>query len=200
VREALLALFGEVRTRTWSDEVLLVLQRRAGGTAAPTTELIVREARHSDAPAYERDIGTETAGRVAERLSRPGASCWIAETGGHMVHASWVETKAAWVGEIERLLVVPPGDAYIYQSFTRPEMRGRGIYPAVLTTLSERLGSRGINCLWIAVEATNPASLRAIQKSGFTHVFEIAFQHRFGRIQVSVPDGVAPSFEKKPPS
>jgi ribosomal protein S18 acetylase RimI-like enzyme len=101
------------------------------------------------------------------------------------------------VGEIERVFIVPPGDAYIYESFTRPEMRGRGIYPAVLSTISERLGAQGVRCLWIAVEATNLSSLRAIQKAGFAFAFEIGLRRRLGRTEVSIPDGVAPGFRRR---
>jgi RimJ/RimL family protein N-acetyltransferase len=193
----LLAEAGELRARTWSDAILIVLQRPAGGTAATVPDVSIREADASDARAYERDIGTDLAATVVTRLSEPTSSCWIAETGGRMVHSSWVATESAWVGEIERVFIVPPGDAYIYESFTRPEMRGRGIYPAVLLTISERLGAGSVRRLWIAVEATNPSSLRAIQKAGFISAFEIGLRHRFGRSQVRIPPGAVPGFRKR---
>jgi GNAT superfamily N-acetyltransferase len=127
----------------------------------------------------------------------PDASCWIADEGGRLVHASWVATQAAWVGEAARCFIVPPGDAYIYESFTRPEMRGRGVYPAVLTTISQTLGERGTGVLWIAAETTNHASLRAIHKAGFVHSFEVSVRRRGGRVDVVVPPGVPPQLVER---
>jgi ribosomal protein S18 acetylase RimI-like enzyme len=100
------------------------------------------------------------------------------------------------MGEAERLFLVPSGDAYIYESFTRPEMRGRGVYPAVLATLSERLGARGIARLWIAAETTNAPSLRAIEKAGFSEAFRIEVVRRLGRVEVRMPSGVAPQLRE----
>jgi ribosomal protein S18 acetylase RimI-like enzyme len=174
------------------DTVLVVLQRPTGGSASEVPALSIREARDEDAAAYERDIGTDLADRVRQRLASPGSSCWIALRGSRIVHASWVVTQSAWVGEADRFFVVPPGDAYIYESFTAPNMRGRGVYPAVLTTIAARLGDRDLTKLWIAAERTNHSSLRAIEKAGFTHTFEIEIRRRWGRTEVTVPPGIEP--------
>jgi GNAT superfamily N-acetyltransferase len=190
------AELANLRVRLWSDLVLVVLERSAGGVAAPLPEIEIREAGPEDAPAYQTDIGTDPAATVVQRLSAPGSSCWVARAEGRIVHASWVETVAAWMGEAERLFLVPSGDAYIYESFTRPEMRGRGVYPAVLATLSERLGARGIARLWIAAETTNAPSLRAIEKAGFSEAFRIEVVRRLGRVEVRMPSGVAPQLRE----
>jgi GNAT superfamily N-acetyltransferase len=116
--------------------------------------------------------------------------------GSRIAHASWVATQSAWVGEADRSFVVPPGDAYIYQSFTTPEMRGKGVYPAVLNTISARLGARGIAKLWIAAERTNHSSLRAIEKAGFSRTFEIEVRRRWGRTKVSVPPNIEPGLRE----
>jgi GNAT superfamily N-acetyltransferase len=173
-----------------------VLVRPAGGSPSELPALSIREARDEDAGAYERDIGTDLAATVRRRLATPGSSCWIAVRGNRIVHSSWVATRSAWMGEAGRFFVVPRGDAYIYESFTRPEMRGRGIYPAVLTTISSRLGARDIARLWIAAEATNHSSLRAIEKAGFARTFEIRVRTRAGRTEVTVPSGVEPELRE----
>lgn len=156
----------------------------------------IREAEPADASAYERDVGTDLAATVKSRLASPTSSCWLAEKDGGIVHSSWMETEAAWVGEADRFFVVPSGDAYIYQSFTRPEMRGQGVYPAVLRTISARSASRGIRRLWIAAERTNLSSLRAIEKAGFVRSFEIVVRRRLGRTVVTVPAGAEPQLRE----
>ncbi|MEA2508282.1 MAG: hypothetical protein QOG21_364 [Actinomycetota bacterium] len=178
------------------DTVLVVLQRPAGGSGADIPGFSIREARDEDAAAYERDIGTDLAATVNQRLASSGSSCWIALSGGRIVHGSWVATKSAWVGEADRFFMVPPGDAYIYESFTAPEIRGQGVYPAVLAIVSARLAARGISRLWIAAETTNHSSLRAIQKAGFTRSFEIGVRRRWGRTDVTVAEGAEPQLRK----
>jgi GNAT superfamily N-acetyltransferase len=171
------------------DTVLVVLQRPTGGSEGGVPGLGIRQAEPTDGVAYERDIGTEIAATVRSRLSSPTSSCWLAEKEGVIVHASWMETRIAWVGEAQRFLVVPAGDAYIYESFTRPEMRGQGVYPAVLRTISSRTATQGIRRLWIAAEATNQPSLKAIEKAGFVRSFEIEVRRRWGRTVVTTPPG-----------
>jgi GNAT superfamily N-acetyltransferase len=196
LRAAAGAELAAARDRVRFDTVLVVLVRPAGGSPPESPALSIREARDEDATTYERDIGTDLAAAVRRRLASPGSSCWVAVQGSRIVHASWVATQSAWVGEADRFFVVPPGDAYIYQSFTTPDMRGQGVYPAVLNTISARLGARGIAKLWIAAEKTNHSSLRAIEKAGFTRIFEIEVRRRWGRSRVSVPPGIEPELRE----
>ncbi|MDP9222950.1 MAG: GNAT family N-acetyltransferase [Actinomycetota bacterium] len=172
-----------------------MLVRPAGGSLPVTEGIEVREATADDAAAYERDIGSDPAPAFRLRLSRPGSTCWLALMDTMIVHASWVETEAAWMGEVARYFVVPPGDAYIYESFTRPEVRGRGLYPTVLRTIAAALGSRGTRRLWIAAEETNRPSLRAIEKAGFAPAFGITMSRRWGRTRVAVSGEAEPRLE-----
>jgi GNAT superfamily N-acetyltransferase len=158
----------------------------------------IREAKPADASAYERDIGTDLAATVRSRLASPTSSCWLAEKDGRLVHSSWMETEAAWVGEADRFFMVPSGDAYIYESFTRPEMRGQGVYPAVLRTMAARSAPRGLRRLWIAAETTNLASLRAIEKAGFVRSFEIDVRRRWGRTVATTTPGAEPQLREGP--
>lgn len=177
----------------------MVLQRSTGGPAIGLPGITIREIETGESAVYERDVANEPSATVDKRLQSPTSTCWIADEGGRFVHASWVETRAAWVGEADRFFVVPDGDAYIYESFTRPEMRGRGVYPAVLTAASVELAHRGIKRLWIAAETTNQPSLRAIEKAGFSRRFEVKVQRRWGRSQVRVPPGAEPRLSERPP-
>jgi GNAT superfamily N-acetyltransferase len=179
-----------------------VLQRPTGGSEGGVPGMRIREAGPDDASAYERDIGTDLAATVRSRLASPTSSCWLAEKDGRIVHSSWMETETAWMGEADRFFLVPSGDAYIYESFTRPELRGQGVYPAVLRTISARSASRDLRRLWIAAERTNLSSLRAIEKAGFVRSFEIGVRRRWGRTVATTPPGAEPQLRegpKKPP-
>ncbi|MFN2389016.1 MAG: GNAT family N-acetyltransferase, partial [Actinomycetota bacterium] len=146
----------------------------------------LHEASPADGPRYARAVGTDTPATFAERLGR-GQRCFFVLTHDRLVHATWVATGATWMGEVARWFTPPPGDAYVFESFTAPSARGRGIYPFALAGIGRTLGAEGAETLWIATEATNAPSLRAIDKAGFTPRFELSFRRRLGTTAVSVP-------------
>lgn len=150
--------------------------------------LTFREASQADADAYARDIGTDSVATFSSRLSGD-VRCFIVEEDGKLLHSSWLTTTAAWAREIQRFLTPPSGDAYVYESFTRADARGRGIYPLALAGIVSAMFDEGIGRVWVGVEATNLASRRAMEKAGFTEGFRIEFGRRLGRLWVGAPIG-----------
>jgi hypothetical protein len=106
-----------------------------------------------------------------------------------IVHSSWVTTAAAWTREIRGYMIPPTGDAYVYESFTRPEVRGRGVYPFALRSISSWGAVAGVSRVWVAVEADNPASLKAVAKGGFEPAFRFSYRRRVGRLNIDPPTG-----------
>jgi GNAT superfamily N-acetyltransferase len=193
VLEVALLGWRRVRELASSSEKLIFLSQIPSleEPAEPSRRgLLVHRADASDAPRYARDIGTDSASTFRRRLTRTTA-CFVAELDGLLVHASWVTTSGAWTREL-RLYVVPPrGEAYVYESFTRPEARGRGAYPQVLRHISIWAAVSGLTRVWVAVESANAASLKAITKAGFSPGFELSFERRLGRLGRSEPVGPA---------
>ncbi len=111
-------------------------------------------------------MGTDSPESFSSRLADTNG-CYLVLEGGRIVHSSWVSTGSTWTREIRMFLSPPEGEAYIYESLTRPEMRGRGIYPFALRGICAHLARRGVHRAWIGVEASNDSSIRAIQKGGF---------------------------------
>ena len=178
-----------VRARQWvaSQDTLVMLV--ASPDAIPLErDAQVRQAGPGDAPAYARDIGTESAATFRARLSTT-TKCWLVFEGQRLLHASWVTLDRAWTRELGRWLEPPVGDAYIYESFTRSDARGRGAYPRALADIAAWAARAGLARLWVAVEAGNAPSLRAVTKSGFTPAYEIAYRRRWGRVTVDPPTG-----------
>lgn len=181
---------GISRLRGWmssSDELLMFVRdtARAGDDRA---DLRFREAVPGDGESYARWIGTDSATTFRSRLS-DGTKCFVVEDGEAIVHSSWVTTTAAWTRELHAFLTPPAGSAYIYESFTRSEARGRGIYPYALHRIVDWGAGAGLQRLWVAVEADNPASLRAVSKAGFGEAFRLPFARRFGRVRLGDPSG-----------
>lgn len=163
---------------------LVILQRATGGAPDRRDDVVARRAEPADAAAYARDIGTDSPATFRARMTGH-TWCYVVEGGAdRLLHATWCTISAAWTREIGACLVPPPGSAYVYESFTRSDARGRGVYPFALGSIAADLAGAGITQLWVAVEAENAASLRAVAKAGFEPVGEISFRRRWGRLQL----------------
>jgi len=184
------AALGWERARGWvsSGDALVVFVRDAGGTEAAIPGLTFRIGTTADATRYARDIGTDSAASFGRRLTE-ATRCFVVDDGARLLHASWVTTAEAWTRELKAYLRPPPGDAYIYESFTRDDARGRGIYPYALKSVTTWAYSTGVRRLWVAVEQHNDASLRAVAKAGFVEAFRLPFARRFGRVSVGAATG-----------
>lgn len=167
-----------------SSEELIVLAREAGGDRPERADVTVEHATASDGPRYARNVGTDSASTFAARLTAT-SHCFLVCEGDKVLHASWVETHSAWTRELRGHLNVPLGDCYVYESFTHADTRGRGIYPHALKGICAWAGAEGLRRVWVAVEASNPASLRAVAKGGFEPELTISFRRNVGRLEVS---------------
>lgn len=184
-------VWGRIRSNISSRGTLQVLQRPTGGAPLHRPDATFRRATAADAQAYSRDIATDSPRTFRARLTTETA-CYVVESRGRLLHASWVTTASAWTAELDAFVSPPPGDAYIYESFTRPEARGRGIYPFALHNICAELAARGVTRTWIAVEATNAPSIRAITKAGFDVAFELPFRRERGKVQLEPASGPRP--------
>jgi hypothetical protein len=166
-----------------SEEELIFFSRESEDREAKRQDLVLRWATVADAASYARDIGTDSAASFRSRLS-DDVWCLVVESDRKLVHASWVTTTAAWTREVGGYLSPPKGGAYVYESFTRADSRGRGIYPSALEGIVTGLKGKGVDTVWVAVEAGNDPSRRAITKAGFTERFRISYRRRLGRLRV----------------
>jgi GNAT superfamily N-acetyltransferase len=167
-----------------SSDELIILARSAGGEWPERSDLSFVEATPSDGSRYARDIGTDSRSTFAARLSET-TICFLVAEEKKLLHATWVTTRSAWTRELGGDLMVPEGDCYVYESFTRADARGRGIYPFALQGICAWAAGRGIERVWVGVEADNSASLRAVSKAGFGPELNITYRRSFGRIGVS---------------
>lgn len=182
----MLGLIKDRVTENWrSEQRLFLYVRDTEPLERPGEGLTFKRAEVSDGTRYARDIGTDSASSFTRRLA-DDVMCFVVEDEGRLLHSSWVTTTAAWTREIRGYLSPPPGDAYVYESFTRADARGRGIYPFALAGMVGYLGELGIRRLWVGVEATNVASQRSIEKAAFQRSFELRYTRRMGRFRMDV--------------
>src|SRR5918999_762977 len=120
-REILALALGRAREFVSSDDrlIMFALDLSTPPPARPAPPgVTLRQADDRDARAYARDVGTDSAGTFRHRLSGD-TRCYIVVTGVVIIHASWVTTERAWTREIRRYFTPPPGEADVYESFTR---------------------------------------------------------------------------------
>ena len=173
-----------------SDDRLLLYRLDAAHVLEPVarSDVTFREAAADDAHAYARDIGTDAEATFRGRLS-DATRCWLVLEGDRVVHSSWSTAKAAWTREVRRYFAPPEGEAYMYESYTRPEVRGRGIYPYALANIALALRRLGARAIWIGAEAHNAASIKSIAKAGFAPVCAVTYRRRLGFLAVDPATG-----------
>lgn len=167
-----------------SSEELIILARPSGGSSPPSDDLLFEDATADDGARYAREIGTDSASTFAARLTE-NTRCFLVSSGGKILHATWVTTRAAWTRELRGYFVVPPGDCYVYESFTRGDARGKGVYPFALKSICAWAAGKELRRVWVGVEAANVPSLRAVGKAGFEPQLTINFRRNVGRLEVN---------------
>jgi len=190
---------GRARELWFSQETLVFLVRPSDGERASAPGLKLREATASDGPRYAADIGTDSPRTFRARLSRT-SRCFVVVSDGMFVHATWLTAEGAWTRELRAMLRPPAGDAYVYESFTRPEMRGRGVYPFALNEIAGWASDHVLRKVWVAVEGDNASSLRAVSKAGFRPAGEVRYRRSQGRfaIETSELEGSGFTIETSP--
>jgi ribosomal protein S18 acetylase RimI-like enzyme len=171
-----------------SSDRLIMFTRPAGGPGETSEHFTFREAHSGDGDAYALWIATDSAETFRGRLSE-NTRCFVVTREERLVHASWVTTASAWTRELRAYLTPPPGGAYVYESFTRADVRGMGIYPFALRNIVSRLAQHSVEDVWVAVEEDNPASVKAVTKAGFEEAFVLPYRRRLGRLSVGSAEG-----------
>jgi GNAT superfamily N-acetyltransferase len=107
-----------------------------------------------------------------------GAVCNGFFLNGELANIAW--TSEGYL-EIEAGVVVRERDCVgIFDCFTMPSHRGKGIYTDTLIRLTGEIHSKGATAL-IAVDPDNIPSIRGIEKAGFRPLYRLERVCRFGR-------------------
>lgn len=184
LREVLATGAARLREFISSADEIVILARPAGGKLPERDDLEFVKATPEDGARYARDIGTDSASTFAARLSDT-THCFFVTDKGKVLHATWVTTRSAWTRELGGYLVVPEGDCYVYESFTRADARGQGVYPHGLRGICGWAAAQWLQRVWVGVESGNAASRRAVGKAGFEPRLTISFRRRVGRLEVA---------------
>jgi RimJ/RimL family protein N-acetyltransferase len=112
---------------------------------------------------------------VAAGRLRRGDRCFVARHEGRLVAALWVATGEAEFEYLGRRLRLGENEAQRYDSFTAPELRGRGVIAAVGTRLDRQLREENIRRVRGTALPENAAALRALAKGGYRPIGKIGY-------------------------
>jgi GNAT superfamily N-acetyltransferase len=108
----------------------------------------------------------QSAAAVAARLRR-GDRCFVAREGDRIVSARWTAAGTAWVEYLGRRWLLEPGDVYLYETYTHPDVRGDAVSSAAGTRLARALAAEGWNRIVGGVVPENRPALRTASKTGY---------------------------------
>ncbi|HET6459784.1 MAG TPA: GNAT family N-acetyltransferase [Syntrophales bacterium] len=94
---------------------------------------------------------------------------FIYKKNGVIGHISWIYYK----NDPNRIIELRSDEGEVKYSLTLPEFRGKGIYPEALREVQRYLKEKGYKMLYICTREDNVASVRGIEKAGFTFIKRI---------------------------
>jgi ribosomal protein S18 acetylase RimI-like enzyme len=111
---------------------------------------------------------------VLRRL-RSGARAFAAWVDGSIACFGWVSSGSERIGELERHIRLPAGEAYVWDCLTLPAYRRLGLYTSLLTHIGRTLQAEGFRRLWIGSALANQPSIRGFEAAGFRPVLRVVY-------------------------
>lgn len=174
-----------LRVRLWRTVELRIYVCPAERVRSlPEPRLMRRDCR-SDLEAYQ-GAGLEQPGReeflkiASERLAA-GHHPYTYTEGGVLIHCGWlIDRQIRGEDRLVGLAVLwPENSAVLYDFFTHPSARGRGLYRAALQQcMHDAVEAGGAQQVYITVYGDNLISQRVIEKVGFTYQGSVVSKRR----------------------
>jgi RimJ/RimL family protein N-acetyltransferase len=115
---------------------------------------------------------------IRARLNR-GERCYGFFVDHELVNIAWT-TRGALILE-PGWSIDEAGSVGIYDCYTLPAHRGKGIYTDTLVRLLSGAQQEGARSAFIAVDPENRASIKGIERAGFTARYKLSRSRRFGK-------------------
>lgn len=152
------------------------------GARVPVALELLDDTRIDEYNAFRSDVDPDSARR---RLAA-GDKCFVARRDGSIVSALWVATAHARCDYLSRGIPLADDEAYMYDVFTAPEWRGKGVFPALTSEMHrfyQKSGKRRSICF--TVPENKPAM---IANTGYRKIGIIGYvgigglRHHFCRL------------------
>ncbi len=103
-----------------------------------------------------------------------------------LVHVGWMieRQRKSHFSEVEQDFIFPPDCAVLYDAYTDPSARGRGLHQeSIRQRLNSAARTQNTKKIFTCVLADNGPSRHVIEKMGFGYVCSLFQQRRFGRVR-----------------
>lgn len=177
------------RARTWLDRTreLRIYTHNAVHVAEVAEDCSIRRDALDDLLAFVPGADAiSDRSFFAEALARieAGQHVYTHVADGRLVHWGWLAERqeTSFLSEVNTPFTFPPNSACLFDYYTDPHYRGRGLYARSLRKmLKDAARVPGTEKVYIFVLADNTASRHVIEKSGFHYEGSIFEAIRFGR-------------------
>lgn len=179
VRQVLHKVFVRLQEWSWSESTWLIYKidvadyRREPAARLDRREIgfdSLRELKYFKAVAFPE---------VIQMRLDTGARCTAFFIGSELVNIAW--TTVGYLELEPGLDLREAGCAGIYDCYTLPEHRSKGIYTGSLIQLVGMFAEEGAERALIAVDPGNRPSIKGIEKAGFQPYCQLTRRRRFGR-------------------
>ncbi len=109
-----------------------------------------------------------------------GGKLFLALNEGKLAHVCWLFYSPGFEGQWAHIHL-KKDEAHIASAHTESEFRGQNIYPAVLQHILKYVAEKNIRRVYITSSPKNIASVRGIEKAGFSKIGEIHGLKFFGK-------------------
>ncbi|HZP88474.1 MAG TPA: GNAT family N-acetyltransferase [Burkholderiales bacterium] len=114
-----------------------------------------------------------------------GESVYTVRIGERLAHCGWLVRNQAksQLSEVDQCLDLPAGSSTLYDFFTHPDFRGRGLYRATLGhMLRDVFDDPSAQYAYICVLASNAPSRHVIEGMGFEYRRSLFWERRLGGV------------------
>ena len=175
-RSILPLLWKAVKSRFWYVRELRVYRYPLDETPALPLPTIFRRDCLDDLKYYERSSKEQQPPDVyrtqAVERTAQGFHLYTFVEEGRLLHYAWLierQTRGE-DGWVDQVYFPPPDTAVLFDHFTHPLARGRGLYfQALCRLLHDARQIEGARQAYVTVFASNGASRHVIEKAGFQH-------------------------------
>lgn len=169
-----------------SRSYLFALTKPVMTSVEPKCSIQIRKASEKDlwlvASFYGCEEGSDERKEIVEAL-QAGDECFLMFEGLNVVHCSWLRLGRLIGIGLKQLyqLDLRAGEACVYHSKTSPVYRGLNFYPAMLLHIQKQFFARKGEKIYICCGVENIASVKGIQKAGFSCERKLSILQIFGR-------------------
>jgi len=122
---------------------------------------------------------------LSSALSRieSGESAYTIGIDGRLAHSGWLvrNQTESHMTEVQQTIALPPGSSSLYDFYTHPDFRGRGLYRAMMKhMLCEAFADPSTQHAYISVLADNLPSRHVIESIGFQYQGSLYRERRRG--------------------